>query len=132
MGLDTTRTVSSAIFDKYPQVKDYVYVYVESKVQDCDPCANVKELDWKAGLKLSDFSAKTWYKMYVGDVKGSNMTVNFVNDESCAATLTAAVLSECLSTTNWEDIAWESLVTRTETCALVLDTTRNGTRARFN
>ena len=132
LGLDTTRTVSSAIFNKYPQIDDYVYVYVESKVQDCDPCANVKELDWKAGLKLSDFSAKTWYKMYVGDVKGSNMTVNFVNDESCAATLTVAVLSECLSTTNWEDIAWESLVTRTETCALGLDTTRTVSSAIFN
>ena len=93
----------------------------EPPVEPEGPCSNIQELDWKNGLRLSDFSAKTWYKMYVGDVKGSNFEVRWINDEPCVATWTTAYLSECLNTTDWSEIEWESLVTITE--ILDLDTT---------
>ncbi|MBQ5389200.1 MAG: hypothetical protein IIU55_09020, partial [Paludibacteraceae bacterium] len=95
----------------------------EPPVEPEGPCSNIQELDRKNGLRLSDFSAKTWYKMNVGDVKGSNFEVRWINDEPCVATWTTAYLSECLNTTDWSEIEWESLVTRTDTCALGLETT---------
>ena len=104
----------------------------EPPVEPEGPCSNIQELDWKNGLRLSDFSAKTWYKMYVGDVKGSNFEVRWINDEPCVATWTTAYLSECLNTTDWSEIEWESLVTRTDTCALGLDTTRTVSSSFFD
>ncbi len=95
-------------------VKDVNSTTPEPPVEPEGPCSNIQELDWKNGLRLSDFSAKTWYKMYVGDVKGSNFEVRWINDEPCVATWTTAYLSECLNTTDWSEIEWESLVTITE------------------
>ncbi len=65
---------------------------------DTDPCANIPELDWRAGVKLSELQAG-WYKLYVGDVHANqeSVTAKVINDLTCKATVTAYSYAHCES-----------------------------------
>ena len=61
-----------------------------------DPCANIPELDWRAGVKLSELQAG-WYKMNVAGVHANqeSVTANVINDLGCEATVTLAGYAHC-------------------------------------
>ena len=61
-----------------------------------DPCANIPELDWRAGVKLSELQVG-WYKMNVAGVHANQESVNanVINDLGCEATVTLAGYAHC-------------------------------------
>ena len=61
-----------------------------------DPCANIPELDWRAGVKLSELQAG-WYKMNVAGIHANqeSVTANVINDLGCEATVTLAGYAHC-------------------------------------
>ena len=75
-----------------------VYVVVTKIVNLDDPCADIEELNWRDGVRLSTLNAG-WYKLYIGDVHANkeNVTAKVINDLTCDATVTAAVYSHCES-----------------------------------
>ena len=74
--------------------------YLVLSLKDCstpdDPCANIPELDWRAGVKLSELQAG-WYKMNVAGVHANqeSVTANVINDLGCEATVTLAGYAHC-------------------------------------
>ena len=74
--------------------------YLVLSLKDCstpdDPCANIPELDWRAGVKLSELQVG-WYKMNVAGVHANqeSVTANVINDLGCEATVTLAGYAHC-------------------------------------
>ena len=74
--------------------------YLVLSLKDCstpdDPCANIPELDWRAGVKLSELQVG-WYKMNVAGVHANQESVaaNVINDLGCEATVTLAGYAHC-------------------------------------
>ena len=73
-------------------VDGYAYIYVEKVT--CVPCENIEEIDLTKDLLLSQFQSNTWYKVDLAKVTG-DLSVHFVNDLTCAASVTAYTYATC-------------------------------------
>ena len=94
-GFDTLAICSYDRFLDQTSVYDvdgYAYIYVKEVEQLC--CENIEEIDLTKDLLLSQFQSNTWYKVDLAKVTG-DLSVHFVNDLTCAASVTAYTYATC-------------------------------------